>query len=355
MTIFMDSFQYTTAEIPKKWNVLSQQGLAHTIQTSGGPYAGRFIRLIGYNSSGVNNESRLGKTIGQSDIFSVCLSWRKGFSQVEGTAWAICELFDGATSQLQLGCSAGEKVGIYRNGTLLAEIDHQIARDNWYHIRWKATISDSCPANSNQLQLVGPNVNATVTVPTSTATRVSTNNFASIFALSSRYVIAGTPNAVSRSLDYSDVYVSNEEAVLLPNLRVHALRPTGNGTTMQWTPNTGTAWEATDDLTPDDDTTKISTATDAHIALFTHAGLPTPAESVKAVQMAAWAKKDDAFDVNLEPTYRIAGTNYYVSESPVGNAYAAIHKATDEDPAATTAWTESVVNAMEIGVRVKHG
>jgi hypothetical protein len=247
-----------------------------------------------------------------------------------------------------------EKIGIYRGTTLLAEVDHQLARSNWYHVRWKATISDSCAENSNQLNLVGPNVDLTSTVATSTATRQTANNQASELELCAILGAGGGGVQPSRLFGFSDIYASNEEAVLLPNLRIHPLRPTGNGTTMQWTPNTGTAWEATDDATPDDDTTKISTATDAHIALFTHAGLPTPAESVKAVQMAAWAKKDDAFDVGLEPTYRIAGTNYFVGESAVGNAYASINAATSQDPAATAAWTESVVNAMEIGVRVKH-
>jgi len=164
----------------------------------------------------------------------------------------------------------------------------------------------------------------------------------------------GTHQTVSRFFDYSDVYVSNEEAVLLPNLRIHAIRPTANGATMDWTPSAGSAWEAVDDATPDNDATRISTSTDAHVALFAHAGLPTPAASVKAIQMSAWSKKDDAFDVALEPVYRIAGTNYPVGESSVGNAYAAVTSATGEDPAAAGPWTGAVVNAMEIGVRAKH-
>jgi hypothetical protein len=355
MTIFMDSFQYATAQVPRKWNVTSSSPAAPDVITSGGPYNNRYIRTQNNGGPTVSGNGKIQKTIGQSQEFSICFGFRRDTSIVgtDDATTTFCSLLDGATAQLRLALGNGERVGIYRGTTLLAEIDFSIARQNWYHVRWKVVISDSAPANSNQVQLVGPGIDATATVATGAATRVTSNNYASDVLFDTQIIVAGAN--VNRQHLVSDVYISNEEAVLLPNLRVHPLRPTGNGTTMQWTPNTGTAWEALDDATPDDDTTKISTSTDAHIALFEHAGLPTPAESVKAVQMAAWSKKDDAFDVALEPVYRISGTNYFVDESPVGNAYAAIHAATDEDPAATAPWTESVVNAMEIGVRVKHG
>lgn len=352
----MDSFQYASAAIPRKWNQV-QLGSAQSIETSGGPYSGRFLRFTGNGMTAAASTSagRNEKSLGNSATFSIAFAFRRSFASVDSGSYRLCDIYDAGTCQLRIGFSGGEKPGIYRGTTLLAEIDHSLVRNNWYHFRWKVTISDSCAANSNQLQVVGPNVNLTTTVATSTATRVTGNSYGSEVALVHDVLTGSAANVSGKQFDFSDVYFSNEEAVLLPNLRVHPLRPTANGTTMQWTPNTGTAWEALDDTTPDDDTTKISTSTDAHIALFTHAGLPTPAESVKAVQMAAWSKKDDAFDVALEPVYRIAGTNYFVSESPVGNAYAAIHAATDEDPAAVGAWTESVVNAMEIGVRVKQG
>jgi hypothetical protein len=359
MTIFMDSFQYTIAQVSRKWADQSL-GVTNGI-SSDSPYN---TSSIGLSASFLGtNWSVYRRSIGNAATYSICFSLKKSMGALEDRIFMVANLIDGSQSQLGLWFSAGEKLGIYRgNGTasspqLLAEVDHAFVRNNWYHIRWKVTISDSCPANSNQLQVVGPNVSETVTVPTSTATRVTTANQASVFEITNRLISGATASANDsvRTHRYSDIYVSNEEAVLLPNLRVHPLRPTGNGTTVDWTPNTGAAWDAIDDLTPDDDTTRISTSTDAHTALFQHAGLPTPAASVVAIQMSALSKKDDAFDVALEPVYRIAGTNYPVGESTVGNAYAAVTSATNEDPAAVGPWTGAVVNAMEIGVRVKHG
>jgi hypothetical protein len=352
MAIFMDSFQYTLEQLEQKWNVITLQTnlSASGIESSSGPYGGRVLRLA---TNALNGSSRIRKTIGNSNIFSTAFGLKKVLGSVEDRSLTVAGLFNAGTEQLSLRFSSGEKLGLYRGTTLLVEVDHMFARGNWYHIRWKATISNSCPENSNQLQVIGPNVNEIVTVPTSTVTRVVAEDSASILELGCVLSATGS-GSTNREHHFSDLYCSNEEAVLLPNLRVHPLRPTANGATMQWTPNTGTAWEATDDLTPDDDTTKISTDTDGHIALFEHAGLPTPAESVKAVQMAAWAKKDDAFDVNLEPTYRIGVDNFFVGKSAVGNAYAAVHSATSQDPNATDVWTEGVVNAMQIGVRVEH-
>jgi len=357
MTIFMDSFQYTTAQISKKWNQIEGFGdTQQSIASSGGPYNERYLSLATF-SSGSNAAAVIRRTLGTSSTFSIAFAFQRVLSIVEDRITYFCELYDDSTVQLRLGLSVGEKLGIYRGSTLIAEIDHQINRNNWYHIRWKATISNSAAESSNQVRLVGPNVDLTATVPTATSTRVTTNNFASDITLCSR--LSASAALVNQRFGYiANFFASNEDATLLPNLRVHPLRPTANSSSvMQWTPNTGTAWEAVDDLTPDDNTTKISTDVDGHIALFEHAGLPTPAESVKAVQMAAWSKKDDAFDVALEPTYRIGGTNYFVGESPVGNAYAAILATTDIDPAADPpdVWTEAVVNAMEIGVRVKQG
>ena len=145
----------------------------------------------------------------------------------------------------------------------------------------------------------------------------------------------------------------------LGDLRIADCLPTANGTAQDWTPNTGAAWDAVNDLpiTADDDTTYIASTTPAQRSRFATSAVPsTPAAaaSIPAVRVHARAKDSDALNAKTFKTYIHSGAtdaDASTAVDPGSSAYKIILGNVRElDPDTAAAWTVSGANAAEIGV-----
>jgi hypothetical protein len=361
MTIFMDSFQYTSAQIPRKWTNLSTVGGAGSLTQSNSDLYGRELSLRDLNSV-------LEKALGESATWSMSFSFKSPSTPSDpartNASRSIVKFKDGVTTQVSIYLAAGRFLHIRRGdvthtGTTYASIGGvaltggesttPLEPDVWYQIEIKATFSASLGANAFQVRITGPSVDETLTLTAGQSTLTTAN------AWSSRIELRGeNSGSWGRGVLYGGMYIDNSQAALLGNVRVAGLFPNANGNSSQWVGSDGNSTDnylLVDEATPNDDTDYVATATNSQIDLYGMTNLPTPAVSVLSVQWNGQCRKTDAADAYVEPTYRIDGTNYIDSPIMVGNAYHNIFKAVAVSPDTTAAWTQAEIEAMEVGFR----
>lgn len=131
---------------------------------------------------------------------------------------------------------------------------------------------------------------------------------------------------------------------------IEVLLPSAAGTYTNW--DSG-AYTAVDDNPPNDDTDYI--ATDAAVSNIKFSAnienLATGTQSVKGIMLAAKAKLDGAGSGTLKPFIRSGTTDDTPTGSALTTAYSWYTRCWDTDPGnSNNAWSESAVNALEIGV-----
>jgi hypothetical protein len=167
----------------------------------------------------------------------------------------------------------------------------------------------------------------------------------------------------SNTVLIDDLVVWNDQGTLnntwLGDIRIDECLPTSNGTAQDWTPNTGSAWDAVNDtpITPDDDTTYIASTTPGQRSRFATAAVgstPAAAASIPAVRVHARAKNSDATNAKTFKTYVHSGAtdaDATTAVNPGSTAYKIVLGDVREvDPDTAAAWTVSGANAAEAGV-----
>lgn len=131
-----------------------------------------------------------------------------------------------------------------------------------------------------------------------------------------------------------------------------ALRPDADGAATDWVRNTGSAdYETVDEVQPDLDTTYISSDTDDDESSFGFSALAEPSNAVIiGVVLTVIAKRSDA--AQIIPTVTRGGSTVELDPVDVGVDYMnPIEVIIEEDPIASSAWTQSNLNATEFGVK----
>lgn len=165
------------------------------------------------------------------------------------------------------------------------------------------------------------------------------------------------PNSAGGTKAYDDMYFCDVNGSVnndfLGDCRVKFIRPTANGANTDFVPNTGNAYDAVDDTTPDGDATYISSSTVNHKSTFVMEDLGLT-DTVKGISVVHQSRKDDATVRELVPVVRLSGTDY---DGPTNQAlttsYDYYEQPYDVNPATSAAWTRTEINGMEAGVKVK--
>ena len=131
---------------------------------------------------------------------------------------------------------------------------------------------------------------------------------------------------------------------------IEVLLPSATGTYTNW--DSG-AYTAIDDNPPNDDTDYI--ATDAAVSNTKFSAnienLASGTQSVKGIMLAAKAKLDGAGSGTLKPFIRSGTTEDTPTGSALTTGYSWYTRCWNTDPGnSNNAWSESAVNALEIGV-----
>lgn len=122
--------------------------------------------------------------------------------------------------------------------------------------------------------------------------------------------------------------------------------PTANGAQTSW----GGSYTAIDELVYAD-ADGISGAANGDVSTFTHTGQSYTGYTVKAVGLAARAKKGVTGPANLQGVLRISSTNYASSSKALGTGYSPNVFVWDTDPSTAAAWGTANPAALEFGVK----
>jgi hypothetical protein len=142
-------------------------------------------------------------------------------------------------------------------------------------------------------------------------------------------------------------------------MKVQALYPAADGTYTAWTPNSGTMhYNRVNQAQADDDTTYNAAITSGDKDSYGIGALPGSPAHIHGVVVTAIVRKDDVDSKNLQVFTKSGSTETFGStiSVPLGylssttNGTAAILHG--DDPNTSAEWSQTNVNALEVGVKV---
>lgn len=337
--IFIDGFDhYTSSEIGKKWDVVgSNSGFNPEIYSTSGRRGGGALR-------GVFSVS-VRKNVPQGN------SWVIGFaynlSALPGGNHSIVTLRDPTTNiHCQLGINAGGQLYIARNGTVLQTSTFTYSTNQWSYIEWKVTVADSTSSNSCVVRVNGVSV---LNLTAGSDIKNTSDPVGSIeFSPSSQF---SSPGFID------DLYICNQSGStnndFLGDCRVDSVLPTADGTYADGTPSTGTAHYATVDEATPNTTDYVALDTVGQKDSYNFPDLPTVVSpTVYGVQVNPYWLKDDAGSRTATTFVRSGTTDQDGASVALSTSAVYSPQVYETNPATSTAWTQTTVNAAEFGVKV---
>jgi hypothetical protein len=142
----------------------------------------------------------------------------------------------------------------------------------------------------------------------------------------------------------------------LGHIRYGSVLTSGNGNSSQLVGSDGNSTDnyllVDDGFNHDSDSTYVESPTVGDKDTYAMGNLPTTPLTILAVCPLIIAKKTDAGTRAIVPVIRSGGTDYEGTDAYLGTSYDVYREAFIEDPDTAAAWTESGVNAMELGPKV---
>lgn len=255
-----------------------------------------------------------------------------------GQTIAILSFADGATVQIELGADAGGYIRLRRGTTTIATSTTRIPLRQWRYLEIKATFHPTAGYVEVRMD--------TNTVLTFTGNTSETGN-----AWANRFRIHGPQGAVD------DVYCCDASGALnndfLGDIKVHTVKPNANGTYQSFAVTGATQhYDAVDDVTPDGDTTYLSTNTVGATETEQFEDIALTG-TVRGVLQLAFVRKDDAGARQACLICRSGAADYEGPTENLSNTYTYLKQLRETDPATGALWTVSGLNAAEFGVRMK--
>lgn len=151
---------------------------------------------------------------------------------------------------------------------------------------------------------------------------------------------------------YEDFWCGSE---MLPgDRRVDSHFPIADGANTDWTPSAGADHYAmVDEAVPDDDTTKITTATVDHRDTCKVESFKNTGAAIDAVKVVLTAKKVEPNSAAVAACIRSGGANHDGSVLPITTTWEHVGEVFDADPGTSSAWAEAAFGAAgtaEFGV-----
>ncbi len=157
-------------------------------------------------------------------------------------------------------------------------------------------------------------------------------------------------DTVDHTWEIDDIVI-HTEADFLGDVKIETLRPDADGATNNFTPLAGTNWESVDEAPgPDGDTSYVESSTAGHQDLYTTGNQAGTVDTIYAVAVRANAKKTDAGSRSIRMLTRTVSTTAQGIVDPMLTDYNYHVHVFENDPTTSVAWTQSGVDAMQIGV-----
>ncbi len=180
-------------------------------------------------------------------------------------------------------------------------------------------------------------------------TQYTANAYATGFELYSSNN-TGTPSR------YNDFFIQDTSGAaplndLLGDIRLYTQVPSSAGTDTAFTPSAGANFECVDEIPPDDDTTKNSSATVTARDNFTFPNLPAGIATVYGVGVVVRGKKTDAGARSIALENLLTGVYATGSDQALSTDYQPYQHLFPLDPNGA-AWTPANVNAAKTGYQL---
>jgi hypothetical protein len=213
--------------------------------------------------------------------------------------------------------------------------------NQWYYVEYKTKFlgaSGTTEVRLNGLQEIAP----------------ATANYGSVQPV--QWALQSTDGFSTFSL-YDDVYMLDGAGVgnndFLGDMRVETIWPSGDGSNLQWTPNSGvTHFNRVNETTPDDDTTYNFDSTAGHRDSYTFPALSIASGNVYGMTVNLYVRKDDAATRQIASVVRQGGVNYdgAAGTPALSTTYAFYQTVYDVDPTGA-GWSIATVNGDEFGIK----
>ncbi len=272
-----------------------------------------------------------------------------GFAWQKATAFAnnfdIIRLYNNATEMITLRQQTSGEIIVDRGSTqLFSTSGLGLLTGTWYYIELKIFIHDT--TGTVELWVDG--------VKEIDETSVDTRN--------------GTPSTITHlylmgdSFDaqFDDLYVLDDSGAdatdRLGDSRVETVFPDADGATNNFTAvgaGTTNADRVDDGSTPDDDTTYNHSSTAADKDLYGFAALQGQVDSVFAVQVTLYARKEETGERLVRTVARSNVTEVQSADLTIGTQYRYLSNMYENDPNGGINWTEAAVNAAQFGIVIQ--
>lgn len=251
----------------------------------------------------------------------------------------MCRLLQDADGTLQI--RAG-------NSNVIAVTTRPINVGRWYFIELDMTVGGGSPLTMTAELRINGHVEASGNGSTG-FNATDQLSYASTGGVDANYHTFSGPTGVGNSDDFDDVYIKNE-AGYEGDIRNSAVFPSGDGGTLQWTPNSGSTHFDRVNTHPVDLTKWLETATPGDIDLWTFV-LPSFSGSIVAVNISVLARKDDegtkSFKIVVGPT----GTDALSDEFFVSDVTPEYYEfSLKQDPTTAADWAPGAT--ITVGVKL---
>jgi hypothetical protein len=150
--------------------------------------------------------------------------------------------------------------------------------------------------------------------------------------------------------NFDDIYVTDSDT-RLGDSRVITVVPSADTADSDWAPSTGADnYAMVDEVQVNGDTDYVASATPGDLDFYALGDLGVSPDTIHAVQLMMCARKDDAATREVRLKLKSGATTVNGATRAMGSSYQYFHEIYEEDPDASDPWTETTINAAQVGV-----
>ena len=292
------------------------------------------------------NQAALGKTLAHSARWVVGFAYRRNQAprgdeerySLSNNANQLCRLLEDADGTLSL--RAG-------NTNIIAVTNRPLNTGRYYYIELDMTVGGGTPVTM-QAEL---RINGHVEASGSGSCGFNETDLLSQDATGNYHLLSGT-TGVGNTCDFDDLYIKNE-AGYEGDVRNIACFPSGDGSVLDWTPNSGSTHFDRVNSHPVDLTKWLETATANDIDVWDFDDLPAFSGQIVGINVSVLARKDDEGTKSFKIVVGDSGTEASSDEFFVSDLTPEYYEFSMKvDPATGLAWTRTGFNAKKFGVKL---
>lgn len=282
-----------------------------------------------------NNAEYIQKNITADDEMYFAFLYRP---TVDANSKGMLTLLKDSTVLVQVRKNTtSKKIEVTRGATLVDTGTHLLNQNTTYLIEIHAKIADAGGA-------IDVKVDGVSDITFSGDTKVGADTQFNSAVLG--YVV--TPYASAYC--YFDNFIM-DDAAWIGDTKIQKILPTGAGNSTNWTPSAGNNWDCVDER-PASDADYVSINAVDTVDTYAAGNMAGSIDSVKCVQIQSRTESDGApTPTNLKLVVRSGATDYLSADKAVPAAPAGLSNLWELNPNGSVAWTETTVNALELGIK----